>query len=231
MILPNRRHYLEDSGGAVSEYIADGSSVYARGRFTQVSVRPDLDAATWVNLNPAFISPDSPIGQFLDQFAGNDSAAFRAPLGDLQSDTRTLTLTDRGTADVGGRSCHAWQWKETGAAGDLMTRVVSIDGQNLPCSLELDSGDYRSQTVWDGFDAIPQITAPANWVTVGSTLGVEVGAATPGATEGTPALPGASVAPLGPGLPASPATPAVPATPITALGTALPAAVTPVSQP
>ena len=230
VILPDRRHYLENSGGAVSEYIAAGGSVFARGRFTQVSVRPDLDATTWVNLDPAFISTDSPIGQFLSQFAGSGSAAFRAPLADLQPDTRTLTLTDRGPVDVGGHACHAWQWKETGAAGDLMTRVVSIDVQNLPCSLEFDSGDYHSRTVWDGFNAIPNITAPTGWVTVGSTLGIETGAGTPSATEGTPAPPGLPATPFGAGLPA---TAGAPATPITAPGTAAspPTAVTPLTGP
>ena len=184
IVLPDQRHYLESTAGSVSEFIAAGDRVYARGRFTQVTVRPDLDAATWVNLDPTFISPDSSIGQFIASFTGPQAAAFAAPLADLQPDTRSRELTPAGMIDVGGRACAAYRWTDTGETGDPMTRTVSIDAAGLPCSLEFASGDYTSRVIWDSYNQIAPVAAPTEWVTVGETLGVTSNAATPPA--GTP---------------------------------------------
>ena len=184
IVLPDQRHYLESTAGSVSEFIAAGGRVYARGRFTQITVRPDLDAATWVNLDPAFISPDSSIGQFIASFIGPRAAAFSAPLADLQPDTRSRELTPAGMVDVSGRACAAYRWTDTGETGDAMTRTISIDAAGLPCSLEFASGGYTSRVTWDGYNQIAPVAAPAEWVTVGETLGVTNNAATPPA--GTP---------------------------------------------
>ena len=212
IVLPDQRHYLESSGGAISEFSAVGGRVYARGRFTQIAIRPDLDATTWVNLDPAFISPDSTIGGFLSAFSGADAAAYRAPLADLQPDTRERELTAAGTIDVGGRSCAAYRWVDTSETGDPMTRMVSIDSAGLPCSLEFSAGDYSSRTIWDMFSRVPTIVAPAESVTVGQTLDLGSASGTPAAgVEETPATP--VIAPIAVGTPVGAAIPAPVATP------------------
>ncbi len=212
IVLPDQRHYLESSGGAISEFSAIGGRVYARGRFTQIAIRPDLDATTWVNLDPAFISPDSTIGGFLSAFSGGDAAAYRAPLADLQPDTRERELTAAGTIDVGGRSCAAYRWVDTSDTGDPMTRMVSIDSSGLPCSLEFTAGDYSGRTTWDMYSQVPAIVAPVESVTVGQTLDMGTASGMPGAdvdgAAATPAVPNAA------GTPDSAATPAVVATPL-----------------
>lgn len=214
VVLPDQRHYLESAGGAVSEFSAVGGRVYARGRFAQLAIRPDLDATTWVNLDPAFISPDSSIGQFLAGFSGDRAAAFRSPLADLQPDTRGRELTATGSVDVGGRPCAAYRWTDNGESGDAMTRVVSVDASGLPCSLEFTSGDYTSRVTWDAYNQIPPIVAPADWVTVGETLDMGRGSATPAAgTDGPASTPDTIVAPDA--TPADPATAVSIATPLT----------------
>lgn len=211
IVLPDQRHYLESSGGANSEFSAVGGRVYARGRFTQIAIRPDLDATTWVNLDPAFISPDSTIGQFLSAFAGGEAAAYRAPLADLQPDTRERELTAAGTIDVGGRPCTAFRWVDTGETGDS-TRVVSIDASGLPCSLEITAGEYSSRTTWDLYGQVPAIVAPAESVTVGQTLGLGTAGGTPGAGVDAPAatpviVPADATTPVGAATPDLVATP------------------------
>ena len=218
IVLPDQRHYLESNGGSISEFTAVGGRVYARGRFSQLAVRPDLDATTWVNLDPAFISADSTIGQFLTAFIGGDAAAFRAPLADLQSDTRDRELTATGTIDAGERPCSAYQWVDTDETGDPMTRIVSIDATGLPCSLEFSTGDYTSRVTWDSFNLVPAIVAPAESVTVGESLDMGTAVGTPGpATDGasaTPvAIPVSDGTPLAAGTPAGVATSVLIATP------------------
>lgn len=199
VVLPDQRHYLEISGGGVSEFTAAGGRVYARGRFTQLAIRPDIDAATWVNLDPSFISPDSSIGQFLSGFIGPEAAAFRSPLADLQPDTRERALTPIDPIVVGDRQCAAYRWTETGQTGEAMTRTVSIDAAGLPCSLEFTAGDYSSRVVWDVYNGIAPITAPEGAVTVGETLEMGAGPASPAAgTDGPPATP------VAPGEPSDP---------------------------
>lgn len=193
IVLPAQRHYLEASAGGTSEFIATDGRVYARGQFTQLAVRPDLDPTTWVELDPAFISPDSPIGQFLSGFVGPDAAAFRSPLADLQPDTRARELTPVDPVVVGDRTCPAWRWSDTGETGDAMTRVVSVDpATGLPCSLEFTTGDYVSRVTWDQFNAVVPIAAPAGSVSVGQTMTM-TGAATPlpdgRGTDGSAATP------------------------------------------
>lgn len=194
IILPDQRHYLESSGGSISEFTAVGGRVYARGRFSQLAVRPDLDATTWVNLDPTFISADSTIGQFLSAFIGGDAAAFRSPLADLQSDTREQELTAIGTVDAGGRRCSGYQWMEPDDAGDPMTRIVRIDAAGLPCSLEFTAGGYTSRVTWDSYNLVPAIVVPAESVTVGETLDMGTAGATP-ATVPTPRATPVAVSP------------------------------------
>ncbi len=191
IVLPDQRHYLESNGGSISEFTAVQGRVYARGRFSQLAIRPDLDATTWVNLDPAFISADSTIGQFLTAFMGGDAAAFRSPLSDLQPDTREQELTAIGAIEAGGRSCSAYQWVDTSETGDQMTRIVSIDASGLPCSLEFLAGDYTSRATWDSFNLVPPIVAPVESVTVTETLDMGTSAGTP-----VPAIDGAEVMPV-----------------------------------
>ncbi len=212
IILPDERHYLESNGGSISEFTAVGGRVYARGRFSQLAVRPDLDATTWVNLDPAFISADSTIGQFLTAFVGGDAAAFRAPLADLQPDTRARELTEMGPIDVGGRSCAAYRWVDTDETGDPMTRIVSIDAAGLPCSLEFTAGDYTSRVTWDSYNLVPAIVAPAESVTVGETL--DMGTAVDAAAATPVSVPDAGTTPVAAGTPAGAPTPDAVATPI-----------------
>ena len=219
IVLPDQRHYLESIGGSISEFTAVGGRVYARGRFSQLAVRPDLDATTWVNLDPAFISADSTIGQFLGAFVGADAAAFQAPLADLQPDTRERELTAMGMVDVGGRPCSAYRWVDTDETGEAMTRVVSIDATGLPCSLEFTAGDYTSRVTWDGFNTLPTIVAPAESVTVGETLDMGTAGGTPAPViDGAAATPVAAsdpgATPVAVGTPAEAATPDPMATPI-----------------
>ena len=197
--MPDQRHYLEISGGGVSEFTAAGGQVYARGRFTQLAIRPDLDAVTWVSLDPSFIAPDSSIGQFLSGFIGPEAAAFRSPLADLQPDTRERELTPLDPVMVGDRQCAAYRWTDTGQTGDAMTRIVSIDAAGLPCSLEFTAGDYTSRVVWDAYNGIAPIIAPEGAVSVGQTLDMGTGAATPPAgVDGPAATPVAPAAPPDP---------------------------------
>ncbi len=179
IVLPDQRHYLESSNGSVSEFLATEGSVFARGRYTQIAVRPDLDPTTWVNLDPTFIDAESPVGQVLAQFAPVTSSVFRPPLSDLQPETRALELVPAGEVTVDGRSCTAWSWTDTGSTGEAMTRTLSVDADGRPCALEFRSGDYASRTTWDSFDAIAPMAAPSDWVSVGQTLDMTGGATPP----------------------------------------------------
>ena len=180
IVLPDQRHYLESSDGRVSEFLATGGSVYARGRYTQVAVRPDLDPTTWVDLDPNFIDAGSPVGQVLAQFAPETSSVFRPPLSDLQTDTRALELVPAGDVTVDGRACSAWSWTDGGDTGESVTRTLSIDADGLPCALEFRAGDYGSRTTWGAFGQIAPMAPPADSVSVTETLGLNM-AATPAA--------------------------------------------------
>ncbi|HEV2529969.1 MAG TPA: hypothetical protein VGT61_16105 [Thermomicrobiales bacterium] len=178
VVLPDQRHYLESSNGSVSEFLATDGSVYARGRYTQIAVRPDLDPTTWVHLDPTFIDAESPVGQVLAQFAPATASVYRPPLSDLQADTRALELVPAGEVTIDGRVCSAWSWTDTGDTGGSMTRTLSVDAAGLPCSLEFRSGDYASRTTWGAFGQIAPMAPPADWVSVSETIDM-TGVATP----------------------------------------------------
>jgi hypothetical protein len=107
VVLPDRRHQLVSQGGQISEFIAVNGRVYVRGRFSQVTIRPDLEATTWVDLDPSRISPDSPIGFFIAGFADPTAPAFASPLGDLLPENRAQELTAGGDIDVEWRTCQS----------------------------------------------------------------------------------------------------------------------------
>lgn len=169
VVMPDRRHQLASQGGQVSEFIAAGGRVYVRGRFAQVTIRPDLDPATWVDLDPSRISPDSPIGFFMAGFADPASPAFASPLRDLLPDTRTRELTPVGEIEIEGRICQSYQWVETTSDGAAMTRTIAIGADNLPCLIELEAGGYVSRTTYSGYNEPIRIEAPAGAVPVGQT--------------------------------------------------------------
>jgi hypothetical protein len=191
VVLPDRRHQLTSQGGQISEFIVVNGRVYVRGRFAQVAIRPDLEATTWVDLDPSRIAPDSPIGFFIAGFAEPTAPAFASPLSDLLSDTRARELTPVGEIEVEGRTCQSYQWAETTSDGASLTRIIAVGADNLPCLIELDAGGYVSRTTYSGYNEPITIEAPAGAVTVGETLGMP-GQASPAAgtdAVSTPATP------------------------------------------
>jgi hypothetical protein len=160
VVMPDLRHQIVREAGVESEFIAAKGMVYVRGAYARVYIDPIVDPSAWIALDPAQIPPESPIGIFVERFAGPE--AFASPFANLQASTLALPLRPAGETTVDGRTCQSYNVVRTTQTGERVDINLAIDERNLPCYQETVAGGTVNRTTYGDFNADIAIAPPAN---------------------------------------------------------------------
>lgn len=165
-IAPDQRRIVTTSGTTVvDEQIAIGSTVYMRGSFVSTAVAPMLGTDIWVNVDPALVPVDTPVGNVV----GYLTEPFRMPFATVSNDLRNRGVTQSGQAEVAGRTCTVWTFVDTTSFGDRIEYGLAIDTTGLPCSLTERAGTVENITTFEFNIPGLQIIAPENAQPVSGT--------------------------------------------------------------
>jgi hypothetical protein len=160
VVLPDRKHQVSTSNGAVQEeFVKVGSTVYVRGPMTGgITATPVAD--DWRVVDAATISPEStPAPQIASLLA-----PIQPPYAGLSPDERDRDAKPLGAITVENRSCQAYQIVDTTETGERIDVTLAIGSDNLPCSIETQVGgtDYLTTFIYN----IPlTITPPVEFAT------------------------------------------------------------------
>ncbi|MEJ7839111.1 MAG: hypothetical protein WKF81_09855, partial [Thermomicrobiales bacterium] len=144
-IAPDSRRIVTSNGTTVvDEQIAIGAMVYMRGSFVSTAVAPMLGSDIWVNIDPALVPADTPVGNVVSYLTG----PYRMPFASISDDMRSRGVTQAGQIDIAGRTCTVWIFVDTTSFGDRIDYALSIDAQGLPCSLTERAGTVENLTTF-----------------------------------------------------------------------------------
>jgi hypothetical protein len=164
VVLPDRKHQVSTSNGAVQEeFVAVGSRVYLRGPLTGgIAATPVAD--DWRVVDASTISPDSTPASAIASLL----APIQPPYAGLSPDERDRNAIPLGVITVENRSCNAYQIVDTTQTGERIDVTLAMGSDNLPCSIETQVGgtDYLTTFTYN----IPlNITPPVDFATPGNS--------------------------------------------------------------
>ncbi|MGB3330543.1 MAG: hypothetical protein WBA46_16405 [Thermomicrobiales bacterium] len=166
VVKPASRSISTSLGGvSVDDQLAVNGVVYFRGQSVTNAIAPFMDASTWVQVNPAVVPQDSPVGQQLAYL----TAPLAPPYGTVSDDLRSRGATKTGTVTIGSRTCDVYAFSDVATGAEGIAYTLSLDGTGLPCSLTQAGGGYANITTWSFNDPTTTITAPTGAITVSGT--------------------------------------------------------------
>lgn len=140
-IVPDRRHVTTRQGEQVSETISVDGIVYVRGDLA-LAIRPDVDASTWVAVDPTTLDPQSPTAAVFTALA----TATTSPYPDLPEAARAREVTPGEPMEIDGRSCDTYRYVDTTETGGRIDVTIAIGTDDRLCSIETIAGGIRSLT-------------------------------------------------------------------------------------
>lgn len=159
-VLPNARHVIQTvDGQVVDEQITVGGRVYMKGSMVVAAIAPMIGPDTWVEVDPAAATSNSPIAMQIAYL----TAPVTSPFATVSPETLALEAFPAGEITVGDRSCRAYTFGA--AAGTGIQYELSLDADDLPCRMMLTSGDIANVTIYEfnvpGLGiAVPDIATP-----------------------------------------------------------------------
>lgn len=152
------RYIVEfQDGSVVNEQLYADGTVYMRGQFVTSAVAPQVDANTWVILNPDVVPADTPVGQRLEYLMRPQETAF----GPLTKQTLAQPVTEAGTVTVGERSCTMYTYGDASGSGNELRVEIAVDERGLPCQIIQRAGGQQNSTVYEydipGVDVVAPI--------------------------------------------------------------------------
>ncbi len=158
-VLPaSRRVVVLSDGAPTDEQIAVHGRIYMKGALVPAAIAPLVDAETWVEVDPAAASTDSPVAMQV----GYLLSPIVSPFASISPETAGQEAIGIGEAIVGDRSCQAFTFGEANG----ISYELALDEASLPCRLVQRAGDSANVTVYEfnipGLTiAAPAIATPA----------------------------------------------------------------------
>ncbi len=157
-VAPASRHVTVTQGGQTTdEQIAINGKTYFKGSFVQSAIAPFAAATDWVEVDPAIAEPETPVGETIAYLTGPLLPVY----GDVTDDLKARAATPSGSILVQGRECNVFTFVDSTDTGTKITYALSIDAQNLPCSLVQTAGGYMDTTLYSFNVSGLAIAAPA----------------------------------------------------------------------
>lgn len=165
-VLPASRRITTTIGGTPSDdQISVNGAAYFKGSFVAGAVAPFAGADTWVHVDPTIVPADSIVGQRLAYL----TRPIAPPYGTVSEDLRARAATPGSTITVGGRSCKVFTFVDTTTNGSKIDYALSLDAQDLPCSLVQSAGGFENVTIYTFNDPTIVISVPAGATPVSAT--------------------------------------------------------------
>lgn len=156
VIVPDRRRRVVTVNGEVrSELIVVDGEIYGRGPELPGLPESVADPENWVLIDPAELGDESQFRPFYETFATIPPA----PYSDLTDQERGREARPVGTIPSEGRECDAYEIADTTLTGDRFEIRLSLDEQDLPCSIETIAGGTTTTTTFV-YDIDLDIEAP-----------------------------------------------------------------------
>ncbi len=159
VVMPSNRHVVQETDGVVTDeqLVVDGR-IYMKGTLVPAAIAPMVDTNTWVEVDPAAATSDSPAAMQVAYLL----SPVVSPFAGVSTETRGMLATPIGDIEVDGRTCQGFTFGD--AAG--ITYELTIDEHNLPCRLIQTAGGYASVTAYafnvpDLTLTAPEIATPA----------------------------------------------------------------------
>ncbi len=159
-VLPSSRHVVQVvDGQVVDEQITVGGRVFMKGPIVVAAIAPMVSPDTWVEVDPAAASSNSPVAMQVSYLTSPVSS----PFATVSPETFALEAFPVGEVTVGGRRCQAYTFGDTSGTG--IQYELSLDANDLPCRIVLTSGDIANITIYE-FNvpglaiAVPEIATP-----------------------------------------------------------------------
>jgi hypothetical protein len=159
-VLPNARHVIQTvDGQVVDEQISQGGRVYMKGSMVVAAIAPMVGPDTWVEVDPAAASSNSPVAMQIAYL----TSPVTSPFTTVSPETLALEAFPSGEVTVGERTCEAHTFGDT--SGNGIQYELAIDANGLPCRMVLTSGNIANITLYDfnlpGLTVIaPEIATP-----------------------------------------------------------------------
>ena len=164
IVVPDRqRQVVRRNGEVVSEAVAIGDQLYIRGELAQL-VRSDIDADTWISLEPGSAAPSSRLGQTLSGL----TAPIFSPTIALPDNLRPQEIRSLGTVDVGGRQCDSYGAADTTDTGERIDVTFAVGPDDLPCFIETRAGTIVSRVTYEAYNMELSISPPATAIAIAS---------------------------------------------------------------
>jgi len=141
IVLPSNRHVVQMFGGAVvdEQLVVDGR-VYIKGALVPAAIAPMMDVNTWVEIDPAAATSNSPIAQQVAYL----TSPVTSPLGAVSPETGNQQAVPAGEVTIGGRMCTVYTFGSGGIGYEL-----AIDGSDLPCRLVMSASGTANVTLYE----------------------------------------------------------------------------------
>ena len=140
-----------------------GGRVYVRGELA-AELRPGVAADTWVEVDPATLSPATELGQALLGL----TAPITSPTAAIPPNLRPQELRPLGSVGGAGRTCQAYGAAATTETGGRIDLTIAVGPDDLPCFVETRSGGVVGRFTYEAFNEPLTIEPPANAVPAAS---------------------------------------------------------------
>jgi hypothetical protein len=156
VVMPSDRHVVQEIDGEVTDeqLVVDGR-VYMKGTLVPAAIAPQVDANTWVEVDPAAASSDSPAAMQVAYLL----SPVVSPFAGVSTETRGMLATPIGDIVVDGRTCQGFTFGDSAGGEEGISYELTLDEQNLPCRLIQTAGGYASVTAY-AFN-VPDLTLTA----------------------------------------------------------------------
>ncbi|MBA3275802.1 MAG: hypothetical protein H0T72_08410 [Chloroflexia bacterium] len=153
VVLPaSRRVVVLSDGMPTDEQIAVDGRIYMKGALVPAAIAPLVNAETWVEVDPAAASTDSPVAMQVSYLL----SAIVSPFSSISPETAGQEAIAIGEVIIGDRTCQGYTF---GDAGGILYELT-LDERNLPCRLVQKAGASANVTVYDFNIAGLAIAAP-----------------------------------------------------------------------
>jgi len=154
VVRPSSRHVVQVVNGVViDEQIVVDGRIFMKGSLVPTTIAPMVDTNTWVEVDPAAATSNSPIAGLVNYLA----APVSSPVGTVSDDTRARVAIPSGLEEIGGRQCNLFTFPGDSA----LDYELAIDPIGLPCRLVISAGVQATVTMYEFNVPGLTITAPS----------------------------------------------------------------------
>lgn len=153
VVVPDARSVVVLIDGVpTDEQQAVAGRIYMKGPLVPAAIAPLVDAAIWIEVDPAAATANSPLSMQVAYLL----SPIESPFAGITAETAAREAVPQGEIAVGGRTCEVFEFGDP----DGINSELAIDADGLPCRLVQRAGDAANVTLYEFNIAGMEISAP-----------------------------------------------------------------------